>query len=81
MDAHKAEILFKIYWLCRAEKDNHYKLFNFFSNPSYFIAVRFLWLKKVKVNCTSIFYFLADFFKEKIKCFFVSFIVFFKWAF
>jgi len=35
IDVHKAEKLVKIYWLCRAEKDNHYKLFNlfFFSKP------------------------------------------------
>jgi len=54
---YKAEKLVKIYWLCRAEKDNHYILFNlffFFSNPSNFIAVCFVWLKKVKVNCTSV---------------------------
>jgi len=42
IDAHKAEILVKIYRMCRAEKDNHYKLCNFFLNPSNFIAVRFV---------------------------------------
>jgi len=27
---HKAEKLVKMYWLCRAEKDNHYQLCNLF---------------------------------------------------
>ena len=29
-------------------------IYSFFSNPSNFIADRFVWLKKVKVNCTSV---------------------------
>ena len=84
INAHKAEILVKIYWLCRAEKDNHYKLFNFFSTPSNFIAVRFVWLKKVhKCPAYFIFYFLVHFFKEKIKSGFFGgfYCFFFQWAF
>jgi len=42
IDAHKAEILVKIYGLGRAEKNNHYNCLNFFSNPSNFIAVCFV---------------------------------------
>ena len=88
IDAHKVEILFKIYWLCRAEKDNHYELFKCFLNPSNFIAVRFVWLKKVKVNCTSVlpillFYFLVDFFKKNTASVKISFFCskyFFAWC-
>jgi len=85
VDAHRAETLVKIYWLCRAEKVNHYKLLNYFFQILQISLLFVLFDEKklkltVQVSCLFCFS-LADFFKEKIKSGFFGgfYYVFIKW--
>ena len=53
IDAHKkAEKLVKIYWLCRAEKDNHYKLFNLLFFQILQISLLFVLFDQKKLKLT-----------------------------
>ena len=88
LDVEKAEKLFKIYWLCRAEEDNHWIYSNCLIYSSLFFkslnfVVWFVWLKKIITeSCISVllilFFTFNRFFKGKVKS---GFYCFFMWAF